>query len=404
MINIYIISIYSFPNGMAATNRMIAYAKGMTKNGANVNIVLPFPSGNSKDMNNRNKSSGTVYGIHYKYTSRVNKSRFKAIRAVAVIFGVRKIIGYITSGLYLLKQNRKEAIDSLFVSTDSIPNLWFYGILGKFLKVKRRVFIFDEYPIPIRHKLKTKIPLWKKIAYKIVLNYYTSYISISQELADYFNKIRKKNTHILPIIVDTSRFIGKVKKTTQPPINRYLCYMGNMELSKDDVDNIIKAFSIISKKYKNLNLKLYGAPNIKTKAYLLQLIESLGLKNIVQLMGRVESSKVPSILQNAYVLLSSQPDTVRASGGFPTKLGEYLSTGVPALLTNVGENSKYVKDGEHVFFSKPNDPNAYAKKLSYILDNYEEAKKVAENGRNFLIKKYSYTIQGKKLLQFLEKK
>ncbi|MDY0278541.1 MAG: glycosyltransferase, partial [Acholeplasma sp.] len=85
----------------------------------------------------------------------------------------------------------------------------------------------------------------------------------------------------------------------------------------------------------------------------------------------------------------------------PTKLGEYLSTGIPTLLTNVGENSKYVKDNTHVFLVEPNNPKAYADKLDWILENYSQAKKIAMNGKMYIKENHSLAVEGKKLYNFL---
>ena len=133
----------------------------------------------------------------------------------------------------------------------------------------------------------------------------------------------------------------------------------------------------------------------------MNLILSLNLEKRVFLKGGVNSDIVPQILKQAYILVSSQPDTKRASGGFPTKMGEYMAAGVPALLTDVGENAKYIKDGVHTFFSKPGDHIAYAKKLTYIIENYEHALKVATNGKKYLVDNFSHIHKGRELLEFI---
>lgn len=56
-------------------------------------------------------------------------------------------------------------------------------------------------------------------------------------------------------------------------------------------------------------------------------------------------------------------------------------SGTPVLSTNVGETSKYFKDGEHMYFAKPESPLDYANKLKYIIDNYEKALAVAKKGK-----------------------
>lgn len=76
-------------------------------------------------------------------------------------------------------------------------------------------------------------------------------------------------------------------------------------------------------------------------------------------------------------------------------------TGVPTLLTNVGEISEYVQDGINAYLVAPENPQLYANKISYILDNYLEALKVAEVARNYIINKFSMLSAGKRIIDYL---
>lgn len=396
--NYAIISIYSTPFGMAPTSRIMSYSKGLVYNGATITIYNPFPTDNwiKKD---RLERKGQYEGVHFNYTSGRYLLKNKVFRGLYRVSGLKTLVGYISSAIALIKSNKKSKIDGIIISTDSLRNLFFYSIISSLLNSKS-VFIFDEFPTPIRHKLKSRIPLWKIVAFKLVLRNFSAYISISKNLSDYFNKISTHNTFILPVIVDISRF--ETSCISKNKCEEYLCYMGNMELSKDDVDNIIKAFSLISKEFSSLKLLLFGDPTMGTKNILNELISSLDLTEKIKLKGKINSFEVPEILKNAKILVSSQPNTVRASGGFPTKLGEYLASGTPALFTDVGENSKYVKDGVHLFFAKSGNPNDYAIKLRYILNNYEKAQKMAKEGKGFVFENYSHEKQGMYLLEFLK--
>jgi glycosyltransferase involved in cell wall biosynthesis len=397
--NCAIISIYSTPQGMAATSRILAYSKGLNANGVFVTIYNPFPTDTVTGKKSMPKS-GIWDGVNYKYTSGRYLSRYKIIRGIYRLSGLKRIIGYFTSTIVITKNNIKAKINVVIISTDSIRNLLFYSFVSKLIKSKS-VFIFDEFPIPIRHELKNKIPKWKEFLYRCVLKNIDAYISISEELKQYYNKFQIKKTHILPVIVDVSRFEKQNKCIFELSNVKYLCYMGNLELSKDDVDNIIKAFALITDKYSSLKLYLYGCPKSSTIILLNNLIASLKLQKKVFLMGRVNSNLVPQILKQAYILVSSQPNTIRASGGFPTKLGEYLASGVPSLLTDVGENARYVKDGTHIFLSKPEDPTKYADKLKFIINNYEHSLKVAEHGKQYLFMNYSHIQKGLELSEFI---
>lgn len=176
--------------------------------------------------------------------------------------------------------------------------------------------------------------------------------------------------------------------------------MGNMELSKDNVDNILYAVSILRDDGYDFHLYLYGKPSVKDKKVLESIIEQKNLKDYVS-FGFVQFDDVPKILSQADILVSSQPVTVRASGGFPTKLGEYLMSGTPVLLTDVGETSHYFKNGEHLYFAKPESPIDFADKLKLIINNYETALTVASNGKRCIENFYSHSAAGMKMHNFL---
>jgi glycosyltransferase involved in cell wall biosynthesis len=397
---IAIVSIYSFPKGLAPTSRILAYSKGMVDAGVSIDVIIPFPTDNSVGIELNDVNNGSYEGIKFYFTSGRYKSKYKIFRAISIISGYRKLCGYYTSIKRIMLLSINDKYKCIIISNDSISMLFIYSVLSKLLKVDS-IFIFDEFPIPIRHRLKKKIPIWKEILYRIVLRNITAYISISDKLKNYYNDYCLHKTFLLPIIVDVTRFNYAKRQINTSNNPEYLCYMGNMELTKDNVDNIIKSFSLISNNFPSLMLFLYGSPTDNNERKLNNLILSLKLNNRVFLKGKVNNSQVPGILMNSRVLLSSQPNTIRASGGFPTKLGEYLATGVPSLLTDVGENSRYVQDNVHIFFSKPDDSSAYSEKLSFILNNYEYSLKIANFGKQYLLENYSHIKIGKNLIEFI---
>ena len=396
-----IISIYSFPNGLAATNRIIAYSKGLLSNGVSIDVLITHPT----DQNNNNKElllkNGIYQGINFKYVTKRYKNKYKIIRAFLHLSRLRSFIGYLFTAREIIINNRKRPYDSILVSNDRIFFLFFYIIISKIIKTKL-IFVFDEYPTPIRHKLKDNIPWIKKYSYTIILRWVDGYVSISNKLKCFYNNLYSRPTLVLPMIIDTSRFKNITCKLNNPS-NGYICYMGNMELSKDNVDIIIVAFSKISNFHPKINLQLYGQPTTQNLNYLTNLVKGLNLSHRIFFKGIVPNHEVPNILQQSLILVSSQPETLRASGGFPTKLGEYLASGTPTLITNVGENSKYVKENIHLYFSPPNDIEMYASKLNYILNNYGQAKLVANNGKIFIENNYSHKYVGKKMKDFINK-
>ena len=227
--------------------------------------------------------------------------------------------------------------------------------------------------------------LLEEVIYRVILSKYSGYISMTENLLKYYKKITDNPGIIISSITDVNRFRNIIKK----PINKTkkLIYMGNMELSKDNVDNILYALSILLRDNYDVHLYLFGKPNLKDKSILERIIEQEGLANNTSFRF-AQYNDVPKILSEADILVSSQPVTVRADGGFPTKLGEYLMSGTPVLSTNVGE--------------KPESPLDYANKLKYIIDNYEKALAVAKKGKMLIEQSYSHISAGEKMHKFLK--
>ncbi|MCO5935983.1 glycosyltransferase family 4 protein [Mucilaginibacter sp. RB4R14] len=385
---IAIICGYSFPDGLAPTNRILTYSKGLVELAVKVHIFIYFPT----DSIEKNLPvNGSVNGINYHYPGTRSYPSNKFIRKLSHIFYCYKSIRV------LIKENRKEKFDLAIISSDWFRILYAFIPALKIIGLKI-VFIADEFPVPIRVYLKTSISFWRKLLFKNSLKFVSGMIFMTQSLKEFYNGIVKKNSFILPSVVDISRFTD-VRDTHEN--KKHLCYMGNMELSKDNVDNIIDAFYLIADKFIDIEFHLYGAPSQIDKAKLIALIKKYNLEKRVLFKGKVNNNEVPVILKNSYILVSSQPDTKRAAGGFPTKLGEYMAVGVPTLLTAVGEIPNYITNGVNGWLAKPNDPQDYAVKLKYIIENYPAALEVADKAKKYVNDNFDYKFQCAKLLQFL---
>lgn len=389
---IAILSIYPFPFGMAATNRIAAYSQGLVENGVDVDVISILPPEPPYIGNEPLPDTGEYNGVRYFHPSGRYRNKSKILRALSMKTGIR-----FWRGVYktrkLLRRNRYDAVILSFDEPKYIKT--YTGIAKKYgAKV---LFIFDEYPTPIRHELKSDIPQWKKDAYRKVLQHVDGYISISGELVDYYNAFVKHPSCLLPVIVNVDKFTPRHVQR-----ENHISYVGNMELSKDNVDNIIRAFALISKRYPDYSLHFYGQPVESTLSKLKILTEELSVNQPVIFEGRIDSEKVPEIISLSKVMVSSQPDTLRAKGGFPTKLGEYIASGTPTLLCDVGENRRYITDND-CYYALPENPEDYAEQLDYILSHYDEALAKATHGRKTIVDKYSHTAAGRKIKEFILK-
>lgn len=379
---------YSFPEGMAPTTRIRAYGKGLVDNGIQVEVIIFQP----KHGENEYPPVGMVDGLYYEY-SHVRKPNASKLHKMFVdhpksIWNALQIIR---------KSHKRKTFDVILLSFDKIFYLACFVPFIKMMGIKM-AFIGDEYPEPIR-KLKSELPktdiYWYKFFYKMI----DGRILMTDALRKFYDeKVSVKPTYILRSILNTDRFNRVARQAVDRP---YLCYMGNMMLAKDNVDNIIKAFSIIADEYPSLELYLFGTPNPTDRMIVEKCIRDCHLENRAFIKGRVDSGKVPQILANAEILVTSQPITKRAEGGFPTKLAEYMMSHTPAIVTNVGEIHCYVQDGYTVYMVEPCQPEAYAEKLKYMLTHKEETILVANHAYEYAVKNYGAKEVTKGLVAFL---
>lgn len=387
---ICIICGYPIPYGMAATTRIFSYSKGLVACGDNVDVCSVITTNHSLDIANE----GVFDKVSFFYSYRCKRTPNKFLHIIEIAYSL------LITGYKLYKRNTHNKYDVFIISSDSICKLLYMLLVNIFFRCKL-VFIFDEYPIPIRKRSKNKIPKWKEFAYKVILEHYSGYISISNNLLSYYKSLNNKPGIVVPSITDISRF-KNIRRKSRNNVSHYnILYMGNMELSKDNVDNIIYAFALLLHKGYDASLSLYGKPDTKDKEKLDNIIKKEGIIDKVHFCYATYN-EVPQILADADILVSSQPTTTRANGGFPTKLGEYLMSGTPTLLTDVGETSIFFKDKTHLFFAKPQSPEDFANKLEYIINNYKEALTVAENGKKYIIYNYSHISAGQKIHDFLK--
>jgi len=224
---------------------------------------------------------------------------------------------------------------------------------------------------------------------------------ISQYLIDFYRSRYVKGEKILlvPSTVDIDRFSNP---GASPLPYNYIAYCGSLTIKKDGVDILIDSFNRIASERQDIDLVLIGKGDteIEEDAVRRQ-TRLLNLDDRVHFLGQMSRADVPSYLAGAQVLALARPTSIVADAGFPSKLTEYLSTGKPVLVTQVGDIPVYLKDNESAFLSEPDSAEAFATKLRYILDNYDYALKVGNNGKRLTETIFNYNFQAVRMLEFI---
>jgi len=313
------------------------------------------------------------------------------------------------SGIRLIeiKETRKNIIRCYYQFVRTIRNeynnesvLYFYEPQAySFLFRSSKFNVFSEqteiphfgYRASPLHRILEGITLFS-------MRHFSGVTVISKGLKEYYLQKGIKTLEVINMFVDSKRF----ENLTISPVDKYIAYCGTISVRKDGVDSLIKAFDIFKKRYPEYKLYLIGQMDLLgAEDIIKKLIDERGLNDSVLFKGRINADELPSVLSGARMLALARPNTIQAQYGFPTKLGEYLATGKPVVVTKVGEIPLYLRDGENAFLAEPGNVESFAEKLLEVEADYAHALKIGEKGRELVYSEFSSIVQSKKLLNFM---
>ena len=251
----------------------------------------------------------------------------------------------------------------------------------------------------ITHKFQIQQAKESEGIYLEAIKHIDCFAIMTKTLLNYYKSMVKPEAVLmhLPMTVDMSRFEMDKDKNCK---ECYIAFAGSFDNSKDGLRILIESFAKLYLRYPKYKLKIAGFyhPDVEQQK---QLIEKYGIQDKVQYVGVLTREQIPYFLKNASILALARPDSHQARGGFPTKLGEYLSTKNPVCVTNVGEIGYYLKDNESAFLAFPNSVDSFTDALERALQDEELAKKVGLEGYEVAKANFNMEIQSKRLYTFL---
>ncbi len=373
----YILYRRYIPN-TAKGNRFLAFLKGFSELGVQAEVVFFSPN------ENYDRVTSVFPNIHYNYyweKRYLKKGGFKYL----------SILWYFLSFIFNLRKGDKVL---LLGGADILPLL---------LK-KKDVDIYvenTEHPeIVAQGNRFFKVSPQKEIVYYKKI---TGLFVITTALKQYYidKGIEAEKIHIINIVADAKRF-ENVKPL--PIKDKYIAYCGTVSNNKDGVNELIKAFSLTSKTHPGVKLYIIGqTPSNEDKSGNLALIHSLGLTDEIVFTGLIPATEMPSYLCGAEVLALDRPDNVQAKYGFATKMGEYLLSKRPVVVTKVGDFPLFLEDGVSALLANPSDADCFSRKLNWALEHPEEANIIGQNGAIVAKKEFNYLTETQKMVDVIFK-
>lgn len=276
------------------------------------------------------------------------------------------------------------------------PELLPYGLK---LKKKGKKVIFDSHEF-YREQIRSKsyLPSW-------VLNIIAKWYELYED-----SVIEKIDATIFPCTINgLNPFEGHCKRTViisnaailgeffnlynqdTPKIPDSACYVGGLTEARGITSNIIASHKA--------GAKLLLAGNYASDEYKEEL-QKMPEFSCVEYKGLLDRKGVTDLLSQSIIGLCTLLDRGQylKIDTFGIKVYEYMSMGMPVILSNSNYNNKMVQKYKIGLCVDPDNTDEMAKAIRYILDNPEEAKRMGENGRKAIKEEFNWGVEEKKLL------
>ena len=362
----------SYKPNQAPTNRVLAILKGLDELGVKARFVMLYPSDSCDRVD---ESIFKNIEIEYLWNKRKWRNRF--YKYIVSFIDARRFAKSLKSGDTVI----------LFGCSSYVP--YFTAIKGIRVYQER-----TEHP----QINPAELPYLQKRYLKSILKLDGMFV-ISEGLKRVMENYGAKNVHVINMLADSTRFEGLQKTTNE----KYIAYCGTASNNKDGVDDLIKAFAIVVEKYPKLKLVIMGkAPSKDEETGNLALVENLGINNNVTFTGVIKAKDMPQMLKNATIVALARPDSLQAQCGFPTKLGEYLLTGNPVVVTKVGDIPLFLEDGKTALLAEQQNPKDFADKIIWALNHPVEATSIGHAGRKVALAEFNYRREAEKILDIIK--
>lgn len=277
------------------------------------------------------------------------------------------------------------------------PELLPYGMK---LKKRGKKVIFDSHEDTLESiwekkwipsPLRKAVYLWFKGQQEKICQQIDAVIAVTPHMVDFFHRLN-------PQTVQISNFPILDSPPAPPDISsKTLVFAGGIS-SQWNHHNIIKALERLP----DCRYRLCGSAGVDY----LQELQALPAWKQVEYLGRILHEEVPVLLSKSAIgmaVLSYCRNSDWKNGTMGnTKIFEEMMAGLPVVCTDFMLWREFVERWHCGICVPPEDPNAIAEAIQYLLDHPEEAQQMGENGRKAVKEEFNWGVEEGKLLALYE--
>lgn len=270
----------------------------------------------------------------------------------------------------LLKQFKPDILHAHYVSSYG-----FIGALAGYSPFYVSVWGRDIFQFPLMGKLNRSIVEYTLKKADVICS--TSYV-----MAKETNKYTEKKIFVTPFGVDLNKFKPIERQNVSPHLT-----IGTVKALSDKygIADLIKAFSIIHKKYSSSRLLIIGDGPQKEEYEALS--RTLQIDQVTTFTGKVPNDQVPRYINQMDIF--AVPST-EDSESFGVAAVESMACGVPPVVSDVGGLPEVVLEGKTGYVVPKENPEALADAFIKLIENPAKRTEMGKNGIEHVVKHYNW--------------
>lgn len=203
-------------------------------------------------------------------------------------------------------------------------------------------------------------------------------IAISRMIETYYRKYMT-NVVRIPTITDTIETAPRYKISDDKI--RFI-FSGQLDNTKDNIRYFVEAMERVDPHGSRFQLDVYGPSEIEVRKHMGDSYSIIERHDNVKLHGRVAQEEAQKACRDSDFSVFFRLNRRSANAGFPTKLGECMTFGTPAICNDTGDISLVLENGVNGYLVKEYSVDAIEIVLREIAcSSVEERQKMRTNSR-----------------------
>lgn len=163
-----------------------------------------------------------------------------------------------------------------------------------------------------------------------------------------------------------------------------------------NIETLIKAIPAVLKSFPDTKVIIAGSGPEENN--LKELSVSLGVEKNIIFTGNLAPEEMPVYLASADLYVS----TSLSDSGLAASTGEAMACGLPVVVTDVGGNRDWIKDGENGFIIPVREPGMLAEKIIHLFNDKPLMKQFGDVCRQIIEEQQDYFREMRKMEQIYE--